>query len=154
MAGKRAADGEMVDYRGLAELLGVKVDSVRSLASDGRLPAPAARFGNSPVFAAADVNRFLDQREAGTGRQGHPSRVEVRARKAARDAAFAGRVRRRVASGDAPVASLRALAARLGLSPATLNNRLQGRTSWRAAEVAQLERILGDLGRPDSVRPN
>jgi excisionase family DNA binding protein len=144
---------EYVSYDTLAQLLGVKVETVRSLAARGRLPKPAYRVGNSPLFAAADVNDLLQNRRQGTGGPGHPSRLELNARSAAKNAAFADRVRAAVASPESKVSTLRELASKIGLNGTTLNNRLESRARWSRAELTQLEKILGPLGEPDNVIP-
>lgn len=142
---------DVVSYATFASLLGVKVETIRSLAARGRLPEPAYRVGNSPVFAAADVNAFIDERISGQSRQGRPSRLENLARSSAKSAAFADRVRAAVSDGKHGITTLRALADGLGLTATTLNNRLEGRTRWTDTELAKLAELIGHQGEPGSV---
>jgi len=142
---------KVVGYAEIAQILDVKVETLRSMAARGYLPAPVDRVANSPLFSAAAINALAAKRFAVESRVGHPSRLQMKARGRLKDAAFEDRVRTAVAEGKGGVTSLRDLASRLGLSSTTLGNRFAGRARWTAKEIEKLNAILGPVGSPDNI---
>lgn len=145
----RSGSSRRINGEDIAKKMGVsehrvRLSEQRSLegARTGALPRPGRiRRANRAVRARpeAQIDAYIAARSQRTGTAGRPPRTARHGSET--DAPFASRLRQAVAgAGEPDVSTLRELAVRLSLNPVTLGERLRGRTSWEAEELASIER--------------
>ncbi|MFT4284360.1 MAG: hypothetical protein QM598_05940 [Protaetiibacter sp.] len=138
-----AKKDELLGYSEIAELLEVKVNTVRIYATqDERFPAPATPPEvRSPRFHRTDVEKYIEargDRADGPGRR--PRAAPVAASTPAQK--YASHIRAAIASGAFSIKTQKALRERLGLDPTSFGFRMRGSREWTIEEVRVIKRLL------------
>ncbi len=140
MPRKTKALEDVIGYAEVAAKMGVQVKSVIAFRSrDPEFPAPITPPSfRSPGWDPADIDRYITLREVRrSGRSGRPPRSASGDRVAV-DASMNERIRELI-QGKATVVSIADL---IGVTPAAIWLRLNGRTRWARAELAAIAERL------------
>jgi predicted DNA-binding transcriptional regulator AlpA len=131
---------DVIGYAEVAEKMGVKVKSVIAFRSrDPEFPAPItpASF-RSPGWDPADIDRYITLREVrSSGRSGRPPRSASGDRLDV-DPAMNDRIRDLIQAK----ATVKSIADLIGVTPAAIWLRLNGRTRWARAELVAIANKL------------
>lgn len=60
----------MLDYKGVSEMTGLAVQSLRQYQADGKMPKPDGKMGGSPVWYSKTIRGWMRARGGDTGHQG------------------------------------------------------------------------------------
>lgn len=139
----RLGGAELLGYAEVAELLEVKIATVRIYAvEDERFPKPATAPGvRSPRFRRDDVEEYIKERNSRTGGRGRQPRTAVPDNSTPAQE-YASLIRAAIASGGFTIKTQRALRERLGLDPTSFGFRMRGERPWMAEEVRAIKRLL------------
>lgn len=151
MSDRTPPRGRRISSTEIAEKMGVSLNTVYVYRSADRnkprgperFPDPVGFEGRTVLFDESAIDAYIRARsEKSTGLQGRPPRTT--SRPTGPDAPFADRLREAVRAGaGAPdITTLKKLADVLGLNTVTLGQRMRGRTTWRAAELELIEKLL------------
>ncbi len=138
-----AKKDELLGYSEIAELLEVRVNTVRAYAiQDESFPAPATPSEvRSPRFRRADVEQYIKARGARVGGPGRRPRTALLAASTPAQE-YAAHLRAAIASGAFSIKTQKALRERLGLDPTSFGFRMRGTREWTTEEVRVIKRLF------------
>lgn len=130
----------VVNYAGVAKMLGVGVRSVRQYGyRDPRFPKPVTPEGSrSPLFLVDEIRKWDEERKK--ERRHKAGRPVENAERVELSEAGCRKLRELI---DENISLSRAgLAEKLGISASALGFRLQGKTRWAGQEITVLARLM------------